>query len=59
MPVKSRGKVFCTVMENLIRFLISPGIPLWNRKYSLIFTESGGNIIIVVTWAISKSYVPE
>ena len=27
-------KISCTVMENLIKLLISPGIPFWNRKYS-------------------------
>ena len=52
-------KIFCTVMENLIKLLISPGIPFWNRKYSLICTESAGNTIIVVTWAMSRSYVAE
>ena len=52
-------KIFCTVMENLIKLLISPGIPFWNRKYSLICTESAGNIIIVVTWAMSNSYIAE
>ena len=46
-------------MKFFIRLLISPGIPFGNRKYLLICTESGGNIIIVMIWAMSKSYVPE
>ena len=51
--------IFCREIENLIKLLISPGIPFWNRKYSTNYTESGDNIIKVVTWEISKFYVAE
>ena len=51
--------IFCREIENLIKLLISPGTTFGKEDIQLIYTESGDNIIIVVTWEISKSYVAE
>ena len=60
MPVNhgTKCKISCTVMENLIKSLISLGIRFWKEIFTKC-TESGGYTIVVAILAMLKSYVPE